>query len=189
MTKTIKIQNNSIDYILKISKRSRRIRLTIHQDGKFIVSAPYFTDQKIIEDFIIKKSEWILQKINYFKNKNININFIRGNKKDYKKYKDIARKIVEQKIEKFNKIYSFKFKRVSIKNQKTRWGSCSKRENLNFNYKIAMIPDKMADYIVIHELCHLGEFNHSQRFWNLVSKAMPEYLEVRKSLKKNISII
>ncbi|MCU0660293.1 MAG: M48 family metallopeptidase [Candidatus Pacebacteria bacterium] len=86
---------------------------------------------------------------------------------------------------KFNKVYKFKFNKVSIKNQKTRWGSCSKRGNLNFNYKIALLPEKLAEYVVVHELCHLGQFNHSQKFWNLVAKTMPDYLDIKEELKRS----
>jgi len=185
--KTIKIHEKNIDYTLKTNRRSKRIRLVVHHDGKFVVTTPSFVNQKLIDEFIIQKSEWILDKINYFKSsKRI---FVRkSTKADYKKYKETARQIAEQKIERFNKMYGFKFKSISIKNQKTRWGSCSIKGNLNFNYKIALIPEKMADYIIIHELCHLEQFNHSKKFWNLVAKAMPDYSDIRKQFKNNIII-
>ncbi|PIP23438.1 MAG: hypothetical protein COX90_01110 [Candidatus Nealsonbacteria bacterium CG_4_10_14_0_2_um_filter_38_17] len=70
-----------------------------------------------------------------------------------------------------------------MKNQKTRWGSCFKKGNPNFNYKIALLSQRLADYIVVHELCHLGELNHSQKSWNLVAKAVPDYPEIRDELK------
>ena len=90
-----------------------------------------------------------------------------------------------KKIEAFNKIYQFKYNRVSIRNQKTRWGSCSKSGNLNFNYKIALLPEKLVDYIIVHELCHLKEFNHSEKFWALVSITIPDYTIVRTELKQS----
>jgi len=90
-----------------------------------------------------------------------------------------------KKVAKFNKIYGFEYNKINIKNQKTRWGSCSKKGNLNFNYKIALLPERMAEYIVVHELCHLGEFNHSRKFWNLVAKTMPEYQEITEDLKRS----
>lgn len=75
------------------------------------------------------------------------------------------------------------FGRVAIRDQKTRWGSCSQKHNLNFNWKLIMAPPEALDYVVIHELCHLIEFNHSPRFWNLVKAQMPEYEFWKKWLK------
>lgn len=102
----------------------------------------------------------------------------------YAKYKEVAREVAHKKLEEFNKIYNFKYGKISIKNQKTRWGSCSRSGNINFNYKIALLPDRLADYIIVHELCHLGEFNHSKNFWNLVEKTIPDYEQRREELKK-----
>ena len=93
--------------------------------------------------------------------------------------------MAQKKVLKFNKIYKFKYNKINIKNQKTRWGSCSVKGNLNFNYKIALLPEKLAEYIVVHELCHLGEFNHSYKFWKLVEKTIPDYLEIKEDLKKS----
>ena len=75
--------------------------------------------------------------------------------------------------------------RVTIREQKTRWGSCSSRRNLNFNWKLIMAPPPVLDYVVIHELCHLHEFNHSPRFWQLVAAQMPEYKSWKKWLKQH----
>ncbi|MFA6514937.1 MAG: M48 family metallopeptidase [Candidatus Paceibacterota bacterium] len=107
------------------------------------------------------------------------------NSQNYLKNKGKALEIVVNRIEYFNKFYNYKWNRIFIKNQKTRWGSCSKAGNLNFNYKIALLPSKTADYIIVHELCHLKEFNHSSDFWNLVAKTIPDFKEIRKELKNN----
>ncbi len=108
---------------------------------------------------------------------------LKGTKKDYIENKQQALLLVQKRLEHFNKFYGVKVNKVSIKNQKTRWGSCSKKGNLNFNYKIALIGDRLADYIIVHELCHLKEFNHGPKFWNLVAQTIPDYLERRKELK------
>ena len=104
---------------------------------------------------------------------------------NYIKYKKDAAILVKERLGYFNTFYNYKLGRVAIRNQKTRWGSCSKKGNLNFNYKIVLITPKQADYIIVHELCHLKEFNHSQRFWDLVAKAVPDYKEIRSSLRTN----
>ena len=104
---------------------------------------------------------------------------------DYSKHKDEALALTKERVEFFNKIYRYSFNNISIKNQKTRWGSCSRKRNLNFNYKILFLPEKLRDYIIVHEICHLKELNHSQRFWALVGSAVPDYLGIRKELRKH----
>jgi len=103
---------------------------------------------------------------------------------DYKKYKENARSLVHKKIGELNAHYGFKVGRVSIRNTKSRWGSCSKQGNLNFNYKILFLPPHIADYIIVHELCHIKEFNHSTNFWNLVAELVPNHKAIRKELKQ-----
>jgi hypothetical protein len=109
----------------------------------------------------------------------------RAGRAHFLEYKNQAREIVEEKIARFNSFYNLNFNKIRIKNQKTRWGSCSKKGNLNFNYKIVFLESKMADYLVVHELCHLAEFNHSRSFWNLVAKTIPDYSKINRELKKN----
>ena len=109
--------------------------------------------------------------------------------KNYLKHKELARVLVGERIEFFIAIYAthgyvFKVGRISIRNQKMRWGSCSRKGNLNFNYRIALLPPTLCDYVIVHELCHLGEFNHSRKFWDLVALALPNYCEIRMELKK-----
>lgn len=104
---------------------------------------------------------------------------------NYLKYKKDAEVLVRERLEYFNQFYNYKWGRITIRNQKTRWGSCSKKGNLNFNYKIALLTPDQADYIIVHELCHLKEFNHSGIFWDLVAHTIPNYKEVRHSLRAN----
>jgi predicted metal-dependent hydrolase len=79
--------------------------------------------------------------------------------------------------------YNFSYNKVFIKNQRTRWGSCSSNRNLNFNYRIINLAPELQDYLIVHELCHLQEFNHGQAFWNLVGLQIPNYKVVRTQLK------
>jgi predicted metal-dependent hydrolase len=184
MEKSIELHKKNIDYTLKISKRAKRMRVAIYCDGSCVVTAPKTINHSMIEKFLIAKSQWVLDKIEYF-SKLKGSAWKMGTQEDYTKYKNKAFEIAETRIQYFNKFYGYKWNKITIKNQKTRWGSCSKRGNLNFNYKIALLSPQIADYIIVHELCHLGEFNHSQRFWNLVSKSMPDYFEIRNDLKKH----
>lgn len=97
--------------------------------------------------------------------------------------KEETRVFVHMRLAYFNAFYGFKVGRVFIKNHKSRWGSCSSKGNLNFNYKILRLPSFAADYIIVHELCHLHEFNHSPKFWELVSQSFPEYGKARRLLR------
>jgi len=180
--KSIKIKDQDIDYKIRKSKRAKRLRLAVYCDTKIIVTIPYRANENIIEKFLYEKANWLLAKIKYFQNNKNNI-FNNLPHNDYQQQKNKALEIVESIIDKYNKDKRFKFNKIKIKNQKTRWGSCSSRSNININYKIVHLPEKVAEYIVVHELCHLLEFNHSKKFWNLVSIYFPDYLEIKKNLK------
>lgn len=186
--KNIELGQRKIPYTLKVSPRARRLRLSVFRDGNFVVTVPRSMSENTIEQFIIQKSQWIIKKLEYFKGFSGMV-FMRSTKKEYAEHKGRALVLAQTRLEYFNQFYNFSYNKISIKNQKTKWGSCSKRRNLNFNYKIVLLPEKMADYIIVHELCHLGEFNHSKNFWNLVAQTIPDHHEIRKDLKKNGSRI
>ena len=92
---------------------------------------------------------------------------------------------VRERLEYYAPRLGVTFNRVAIRDQKSRWGSCSAKQNLNFNWKLIMAPPEVLDYVVIHELCHLIEFNHSPRFWRLVEGQMPEYECWKRWLKEH----
>ena len=176
---------NKINYTLKKSKKAKSLRLAVYCDSRVVVTAPDFFSLNKIEDFIGKKKKWILEKINHF-SKFEKYNLPKISKKELPAYKKQALILVKNRLEYFNKFYNFKYNKISVKKQKTRWGSCSKRKNLNFNYKIMFLPGEVADYLIVHELCHLGELNHSKNFWNLVSRTIPNYKQLNKRLKNII---
>jgi len=159
------------------------MRLTIYCDGSLNLTVPYSFSEKWAERFLREKSSWIARKIEEFK-KYENLPYIKSSRKDYLKYKKDALQLVAARIEYFNRFYGCEYNRISIRNQKSRWGSCSINRNLNFNYKIALLPEEYRDYIIVHELCHLREFNHSERFWDLVSKTIPDYKRLRKEVRR-----
>lgn len=107
----------------------------------------------------------------------------RKNRRDYLKNKHLARELVLKKIQEFL-AQGFVFNRVAIKNHTSRWGSCSKKGNLNFNYKIMYLPEQLAEYIVVHELCHLKVLNHSREFWDLLKTVLPDCHLRRQELRK-----
>ena len=100
-------------------------------------------------------------------------------------YRHEARSLFAERLALWNATYRFAYGRVSIKEQKSRWGSCSRQGNLNFNWRLLLAPLPVLDYVVIHELCHLKELNHSARFWQLVAVACPAYATHRRWLRHN----
>ncbi len=104
-------------------------------------------------------------------------------RREFLKGKGEALILARKKVVRFNRIYGIKVNKINIKNQKTRWGSCSRQGNLNFNFKILFLPENLQDYIIVHELCHLQEFNHSKNFWRLVAKTIPHWRQAKKELK------
>ena len=181
-----------MNFTLKKSRTTKRIRISVHADGKVVVSAPRLVPDFLVRQFVNSKKDWIEEKVEYFKKlEQMQPGFSmrsrmtqKDKKKEYVENKDKALVLVHKRLEYFNQHYNFVYKNVTIRNQKTRWGSCSKRGNLNFNYKIALVPPELQDYIVIHELCHLKEHNHSRNFWALVEQKCTDWRECKARLKK-----
>lgn len=182
MEENIKTEKAKIKYSVRKSNRAKRMRVAVYCDTRVIVTAPWGFEESKIEKFIKEKSRWIMAKVKYFAEFK-HSRPINSGRENYLKYKNIALDLAKEKAGRYNQIYNFRVNSINIKNQRARWGSCSAKGNLNFNYKIALLPEKFADYIIIHELCHLKEFNHSKRFWNLVAILAPDYQAVKKELR------
>jgi len=184
MEKQITLQNKKVSYTLKKSRRARRLRLAVYCDGSVVATMPHYFQESMVEKFIQDKTKWLLAKINFFRRFKGQPIAHHG-KRDYLKHKDRALALAKEKVAHFNEFFGFKFNKINIKNQKTRWGSCSKSGNLNFNYKILFLPEKQRDYIIVHELCHLKELNHSGLFWRLVAETFPQWAAAKKELKNS----
>ena len=104
-------------------------------------------------------------------------------------YKRQTSKIIFERLPLLSRKLDLKYNRVLIKSQKSRWGSCSKNKNLNFNLLLAALPLEIIDYVIIHELIHLVELNHSKRFWDLVKMQDPNYKYKRKVLRRYSRLI
>jgi predicted metal-dependent hydrolase len=98
-------------------------------------------------------------------------------------YRMQAVELLEEKVNRMSALMGLKYGRLSIRGQKTRWGSCSLKGNLNFNWKLLMVPEPVIDYVIIHELTHLKEMNHTKRFWQLVEQYCPQWRNYRKWLR------
>jgi hypothetical protein len=176
-------EDNPPVYRLRLSRRARRLRISIAAGGEVTVTRPWFVSERTARAFISQQAAWI--KKHLVRLNDINVNSLRpgGTKADYQARKGEALAIVTERLAYFNQTYGFVWTRITIKNQKTRWGSCSRRGHLNFNYCLAALAPELRDYIIVHELCHLREFNHSPRFWNLVARVLPDYKERRRRLR------
>lgn len=181
--KEINLAGKMVEYTLRPSNRARNLRLTINLDGELVVTKPWLVSTRQAEKFIQQKADWILKKMVTMKKRGNNSLLANISAADYLRYKEQARALATQKVAEFNQQYGHDYSRIFIRNQKTRWGSCSAKKNLNYNFRIALLPEKLVDYIIVHELCHLRELNHSPRFWSLVEKAIPYYKEARKELR------
>lgn len=170
-------------YTVRRNSRSKHLRLIVYPDGRVVVSAPLRVPETLIDRFVLTKKDWIEESLKKFAKHPVSPHKIKANAADYKKYKEVARMIVKEKILQWNEHYKFKVGRIAIKNTKSRWGSCSRRGNININYKIALLPTHLADYLIVHELCHIGQFNHSQKFWDLVALTIPDYKERMREMK------
>lgn len=181
------VEGDSIGYTLKKSSRARGVSITVQCDGSVFVTVPLSRTEEDAENFVHEKYAWIRRKVEYFlanpligvwKKQGI------GTKRHFKKNRSAALSLVTERLVHWNTFYGFEYKRVSVKNQSSRWGSCSRRKNLNFNYRILFLREELRDYLLVHELCHLGQLNHSKKYWDLVAKTIPDYKRRRNELKR-----
>ena len=169
------------------SKR-RTIGLEVQADGKVLIRAPKGITKKVLMDFVNDRQEWIVEK--WFLIEKHRRKKAEAPKPDYEGHPEIeafyrraARKKIIERTAWYAKLMGVTYGRISIRAAKTRWGSCSGAGNLNFNWKLVLMPPEVLDYVVVHELAHRKEMNHSERFWKVVEAEMPDYMEKRQLLK------
>ncbi|MEI8130071.1 MAG: SprT family zinc-dependent metalloprotease [bacterium] len=176
-------KNLSFGYTIRTTVRARNLRINVKHDGSVVVTKPRYIPNLAVHSFVEKHSPWIEARIKEFAAKPAPL-LGKRSRRDYVAHKERARARVHELVLKWNMHYKLPINTISIGNQTSRWGSCSSKKNLNFNYKIIFLPTELQDYIVVHELCHLKELNHSERFWNLVTESIPNHKILRAELKK-----
>lgn len=181
MIKEVNIKNRSVRCKLKKNKRGKNIILKVIACDEIQVTLPPLVGFGYVLKVIKQKEAWLDDRLKNYKDNSISEE---EDEKNYKKYKESAREFVTNKVKYFDRKLGFGPSKIFIKKQKTRWGSCSSLGNLNFNYKILFLPESLADYIIVHELCHLREMNHSAKFWGLVGEVISDYKERRQELSK-----
>ena len=174
--------------IAVIRSNRKTVAIQVNADLTVTVRVPRRISRKDIERIISEKEPWIRKHIEQ----------IRAKKEAYEAMKtlhltdeeirelvDKARKYIPERVAYFAEHMGVTYGRITIRNQKTRWGSCSSKGNLNFNCLLMLTPLEVIDYVVVHELCHRKEMNHSKAFWAEVEKVLPDYKEQVKWLKEN----
>ena len=175
-----------------IKSRRKTIAIQVNSDLSVTVRAPYSVTEKYIEEFLNKNEAWISKRMNEIKVKKKSIESKNVENVTLDKIKilaDQALKIIPTRVEYFARIIGVTYGNITIRNQKTRWGSCSNKGNLNFNCLLMLAPPEVLDYVVVHELCHRKQMNHSKAFWTEVEKVFPDYKESIKWLKEEGSQI
>jgi len=179
---------------IEIRRSSRKtVSLQITRDLRLIVRAPNRMSKEDIQKFILSHASWIEKHMSRIEAQNARAAENGGNSKlsdtEISQLKEQARNVLPAKAQHFAPLIGVTYNRISIRCQSTRWGSCSAKGNLNFNCLLMLTPEEVQDYVVVHELCHLKELNHSPRFWAEVEKVLPDYRGRRQWLKQNGSVI
>ncbi len=169
-----------------IYSRRKSIAIQITPEGEVRVRAPQNCPKSAITAFVHEKEGWItehLQKAAQYRAANAQKPKLSPQKRTY--YMELARDIFTQKTAYYARIMGVTYNRISIREQKTRWGSCSSSGNLNYNWRLILAPEEIIDYIVVHELAHRKEMNHSRAFYAIVASVLPDYKVRQRWLKEH----
>lgn len=170
-----------------IRSNRKTVAIQVNSDLSVTVRAPYSASEKDIEEILKKKEAWISRHIEKIKKTKERFEAEPTEKLTREKVIALAEealKVIPARVEYFAKVIGVTYGKITIRNQKTRWGSCSSKGNLNFNCLLMLAPPEVLDYVVVHELCHRKQMNHSKAFWLEVEKVLPDYKEARKWLKE-----
>ena len=160
----------------------RTISVQITPEGTLRVRCPRHISTQQVEAFIFSKAAWIEKHLQKRANTPAAQPITAAQIRDLA---DMALQVIPERVAYYAQIMAVRYGRITIRNQRTRWGSCSSKGNLNFNCLLMLVPPRVMDYVVVHELCHLKQMNHSKAFWLLVENVLPDYKESRKWLKEN----
>lgn len=170
-----------------IRSNRKTVAIQVNSDLSVTVRAPRSVSEKDIEEILKKKEAWISKHIEKIKETKERVEAEPTEKLTREKVIALAEealKVIPERVEYFAKVIGVTYGKITIRNQKTRWGSCSSKGNLNFNCLLMLAPPEVLDYVVVHELCHRKQMNHSKAFWLEIEKVLPDYKEARKWLKE-----
>lgn len=185
MKHSVLLDGKEIFYTVRKHHLAKRMLLRVTPNREIVVTTPRRMPHFLVTTMLRLNAGAVLEAIARFEKRGIpTLEISQGaDRKKYETHKEKARQLAHERLVALNMHYGFTYKRISIRCQRTRWGSCSKKGNLNFNYKIALMPPHLVDYIIVHELCHLGAFNHSPAFWRLVAQTVPDHKAIRQELR------
>jgi predicted metal-dependent hydrolase len=172
-----------LEYELVRSKR-KTLALYVRRDGRIEVKAPLRTSKGYIDDFVLKKQDWIESTRDKLSARQAEKKTIRMTAAEEAGCRKEAKALLQQKCLHFSGIMGLRPGDIRINSAKTRWGSCNRKGDVNFTYRLMFVPEELIDYVVVHELAHLKEMNHSARFWSVVEGIMPDYKARRKKLRE-----
>ena len=168
---------------LEIIRSGRRtMALQIAQDGHVVMRLPRRVPEEEALDFAMRNEIWIGR--NYRKVTELKRERPVYGEEEIRSHIEKLRPVLEHRVSYYASLMKVDYGRITIRNQKTRWGSCSSAGNLNFNWRLALLSEELLDYVVVHELAHRLEMNHSAAFWKIVARILPDYKERRKILKE-----
>lgn len=172
----------------KLIRTNRKtVAIQVNPDLSITVRAPRYASKREIDRIVEKNEAWIHKHIEIIEKNKADYEALNVEKLPSEEIKTLAEqtlKLIPQRVEYFARQVGVDYGRITIRNQKTRWGSCSSKGNLNFNCLLMLAPAEILDYVVVHELCHRKEMNHSKAFWAEVEKILPDYRESVKWLKE-----
>ncbi|MCR4656849.1 MAG: M48 family metallopeptidase [Lachnospiraceae bacterium] len=175
---------NTQDYELRIIKSRRKtISLQIKDQDTVIVKAPYRISQRYIKDFVASHEKWIKSRLKKMKELKESAGEPLSDEEITQLYKK-AGEYIPARAAYYASEIGVTYGRITIRKQKTRWGSCSSKGNLNFNCLLMLTPPEAIDSVVVHELCHRKEMNHSEKFYDEVLKVFPDYFYWDRWLKQ-----
>ena len=175
--------NQKISYQIIRSSR-RTISLEIKPDGRIIVRAPLRLSENRIRKFVEEKQEWILKNMEKIQKRDEQREHVpRLSALERQHLQNKACVVIPRRVAYFAEKIGVTYGKITLRQQKTRWGSCSSKGNVNFNYQLYYMPQELMDYVIVHELSHRRHMNHSAEFWAEVEKYCPEYRTYRKQLK------
>lgn len=168
--------------IIPSNRRSMSIQIT--PEKKILVRVPQWISFHQLDSLLVEKKDWILKHYQSIPEpKELSIREQNQLTALEKRYRKAAKEYIPARVTHFHRFTGGAYDKVVIRDQKTRWGSCSSNGTLSFNYRLMLAPPQILDYVVVHELCHLKHMNHSPEFWKAVEQVLPDYKERRKWLK------
>ena len=171
------IQYGEKEITYKIQKKKIKNLYIQIQNGEVIVKVPHKMKENAIQEFVQKKAKWIAENLKKEKQK--------PQEEEITPQKiENLKNTIQMAIQKYTNQLKVYPNKIRIKNIKYAWGSCSSNRNITINAKLANKSKEAIEYVVLHELCHLKEMNHSKKFWEMVEKYMPDYKEAENELKK-----